>query len=166
MRTTFAIIFMILIVALGVCVYLSKRSRNAIGTSVALLMGSLIMPVIGNLIIIASGSELFPTIGYYIHFLGMDFVVFALLRFTFDYCFLKWPSKKLKKLIYGLLCLDMIQYAFNPFFGHAFATEPLLVDGFPYYRLVPYWGQAFHRVLDYGILAASILIFGIKTFRS
>ena len=96
----------------------------------------------------------------------MDFVVFALLRFTFDYCFLKWPSKKLKKLIYGLLCLDVIQYAFNPFFGHAFATEPLLVDGFPYYRLVPYWGQAFHRVLDYGILAASILIFGIKTFRS
>lgn len=166
MRTTFALIFMILIVALGVCVYLSRRSRKAIGTSVALLMGSLIMPVIGNLIIIASGSELFPTIGYYIYFLGMDFVVFALLRFTFDYCFLQWPSKKLKNLIYGLLCLDVIQYAFNPFFGHAFATEPLLVDGFPYYRLVPYWGQAFHRVLDYGILAASILIFGIKTFRS
>lgn len=166
MRTKFAIIFMVLIVALGVCVYLSKRSRKAIGTSIALLTGSLIMPLIGNLIIISSGSEFYPTIGYYVYFLGMDFVVFALLRFTFDYCFLKWPSTKLKKLIYGLLGLDVIQYALNPFFGHAFSTEPLLVDGFPYYRLVPYWGQAFHRILDYGILAASILIFGLKTFRS
>ncbi|MCR5459446.1 MAG: EAL domain-containing protein [Acetatifactor sp.] len=166
MRTKFAIIFMVLIVALGVCVYLSKRSRKAIGTSIALLTGSLIMPLIGNLIIISSGSEFYPTIGYYVYFLGMDFVVFALLRFTFDYCFLKWPSTKLKKLIYGLLGLDVIQYALNPFFGHAFSTEPLLVNGFPYYRLVPYWGQAFHRILDYGILAASILIFGLKTFRS
>ena len=68
MRTTFAIIFMILIVALGVCVYLSKRSRKAIGTSVALLMGSLIMPVIGNLIIIASGSELLQNDFEVLHF--------------------------------------------------------------------------------------------------
>ena len=166
MRTMYALIFMILIVALGICAYLSKRSPKAIGNSVALMTGSLILPVIGNLIIVTSGSKFFPTIGYYIYFLGMDFVVFFLLRFTFDYCFLKWPNQQIKGLIYGVLCLDIVQFAFNPIFGHAFSTEAILVDGFPYYRLVPYWGQTFHRVVDYGILAASILIFGIKTFRS
>ena len=166
MRSLFAGIFIVLIIALGVCVIFSKHSRKAIGTSVALLTGSLIFPVIGNLIIIVSTNQFWPTIGYYIYFLGMDCAVFSLLRFTFDYCVLEWPSKAFKAVVYSVLWLDIIQYALNPLFGHAFTTEPILVDNLPYYRLVPLWGQMLHRVIDYSVLAASILIFAVKTFRS
>ncbi len=166
MRSTYAIIFILLIIALGVCAVIAKRSRKAIGTSVAFLTGSLLLPVTGHLIIISSTSELSATIGYYFYFLGMDFVVYSLLRFTFDYCVFSWPSKKLRNVVYGLLCADALQYAFNPFFGQAFSTEPLMVEGAPYYRLVPYLGQTIHRVIDYGILVAVLVIFAVKTIRA
>jgi len=165
-RQLFAFIFILLIVALGTCTILAKRSRKAIGSSVAFLTSSLIFPLTGNLIIIVSSTELLPTIGYYSYFLGMDFAILSLLRFTFAYCNLSWPSQKLKFLVYGLLCADVLQYAFNPFFHQAFETEAILNEGYPYYRLVPHLGQSFHRAVDYGILAAVILIFAVKTFRS
>lgn len=166
MRYQFASIFILLILALGTCVVASMRSRKAIGTSVAFLTGSLIFPVMGNLIIILSGNEILPTIGYYTYFLGMDFVVYSLLCFTFDYCQLSWPSPKLKALVYGVLGFDVLQFALNPFLHNAFDVEAITVDGFPYYRLVPFLGQTFHRIVDYGILAAVIIIFIVKTFRS
>ena len=166
MRIAFTIIFMLLSVALGACCHLAKKSPKAIGTSVAILIGSLILPVIGNMLIISSGAELISTIGYYLYFLGMDCVIFSLLRFTFDYCHLSWPSTGLKFLVYGILFADVLQYAFNPFFGQAFGVELIEAYGSPYYRLVPHLGQTFHRVIDYGILAAAILIFIVKTVRA
>ena len=41
-----------------------------------------------------------------------------------------------------------------------------MVAGGDYYRLIPYLGQTFHRVVDYGILAAVIIIFIVKMIRS
>ena len=166
MRITFAIIFILLIVALGTCVVLARRSHKAIGTSVAFLTGSLIFPVIGNLLIIISRNEVLPTIGYYCYFLGMDFTIYSLLRFTFDYCHLSWPSQKLKLLVYGILLGDVLQYPLNPFLGQAFHTEAITAYGAPYYRLVPHFGQTFHRVVDYSILGAVIIIFIVKTVKS
>ena len=165
MRDLTAYIFILLIIALGACALTAKRSRKAIGTSVAFLTGSLLLPVIGNLIIISSSTPTLPTIGYYIYFLGMDFTIISLLRFTFDYCSLKWPNKGLKLFVYGLFGVDFLQYVFNPFLKQAFDTEAIMAYGYPYYRLVPHLGQTFHRVLDYGILAAVIIIFFVKTVK-
>ena len=64
------------------------------------------------------------------------------------------------------MTVDIIQLLCNPFFGHAFGTEPVEVSGAPYYRLIPYAGQSFHRIVDYGILAAVIIIFIVKMIQS
>ena len=85
-RVLFSIIFVVLILALGNCAQTAFHSHKAIGRSVALLLIGLIPPVIGNLVIISSTYKLGATIGSYIYFLGMDLAVYALLRFTFDYC--------------------------------------------------------------------------------
>ena len=65
-----------------------------------------------------------------------------------------------------LLAADALQLLCNPFFGHAFSTEAVVVAGGDYYRLIPYLGQTFHRVVDYGILAAVIIIFIVKMIRA
>ena len=72
MRITFALIFIALIVALTICHKYTRKSNKAIAFSVAMLIGALIPPLIGNLIIVLSIWELPSTIGYYIYFLGMD----------------------------------------------------------------------------------------------
>ena len=164
-RQSFVIIFSILIAALIVCQLIARKSKKSIGKSVALLLTGLIPPVTGNLIIIASTNEIISKIGYYIYFLGMNYVIFALLKFTLAYCLLDWPNKTIKNLVYSLLTIDTIQYFFNPFFHQAFSTEAIIVEGSDYYKLIPYFGQIFHRIVDYGIFFAVLIIFIVKVIR-
>ncbi len=166
MRIAFSILFILLVVALGVCYVKARRSPKAIGYSVALLLGAIIPPLIGNLIIISSTGKALSTVGCYIYFIGMDVVMFALLRFALDYCMIPRARWKYAAAAWVLLGVDAVQLMLNPFFHHAFGTEPIPVDGADYYRLLPYAGQAFHRIVDYGILAAVIVIFVVKMVRS
>jgi len=162
MRNLIAIVVLALTLALAVCAIIARLSRKTNASSVALLLGALIPPVIGNLIIISSTSKGLSTVGCYIYFLGMDLVMFALLEFTLKYCDLSWPSKTVQRLVYSLLVIDGIQLLCNPLFHHAFDTELIMVDGAAYYRLIPYFGQSFHRVVDYGIFFAVLIAFFLK----
>lgn len=166
MRILFSVIFLVQIIALAVCGFYARKSHKEIAPSVRKLLRYLIPPVIGNLIIVASGNKLISTVGCYIYFIGMDFVILALLLFTFSYCRLSWPSRKLRYFVLAVLTIDVGQLLLNPFFHHAFRTEAILVDGYNYYRLIPYAGQTFHRVVVYAIYLSAVIIFIFKTFRS
>ena len=80
MRYAFAVLFIIMVLALLACVSVARRSYKKIGGTVAMLIGMLIPPVIGNLIIILSTAKIPATIGCYIYFLGMDMVMYAVLQ--------------------------------------------------------------------------------------
>ncbi len=149
-----------------VCHRNARHSGKAIAPSVALLIGALIPPLIGNLIIISSPWEALSTVGYYIYFLGMDAIMFALLGFALDYCMISKKRRKLRYIVYVVLGLDVVQYAVNPFTGHCFGTEAVDLGGMPYYRLLPYLGQTFHRVVDYGILAVVMILFIVMAIKS
>lgn len=166
MRTAFCAIFFFLAAALAVCAKKAFSSRKALGVPVGLLTGALIPPVIGNQIIIASGSKAWSTLGCYIYFLGMDIVMAALINFTFAYCLISSKIRQTGVLIYGLLGADMVQLLLNLRFRHAFTTELLILEGRPYYRLIPLAGQTIHRITDYSILAVVVLFFLVKTIRS
>ena len=133
-------------------------------SSVARLIDALIMPVTGNLLIILSGSRVLSILGYLIYFLGMNAVMYALIGFTFRYCYLPRPGDGIKFFAYGLLAVDAVQLLLNPFFHHAFDTEMVEVSGAAYYRLVPCLGQSFHRIVCYGIFLTALFIFCIKMF--
>ena len=165
-REAISIVVALLALALCVCAYLSRRSPRAIGRAVSRLTGALVLPVAGNLLIIVSREKLLSTVGCYIYFLGMDVVMLALLSFTLEYCRLSWPKGWMKGLVYAALAVDAVQLLLNPIFGHAFGTEAVMVDGYPYYRLVPYLGQTFHRVVDYAIFLAVLVAFFLKMLRA
>ena len=160
MRAIFCFLFILLILLLTLCTAAAWRSPKKIGKSVAVLESALIPPILGNLLIVGGPDELIAHIGYYIYFIGMDLVMFALIQFTVVYCMGAGNGQKVPWFVYGLLVADTIQVMLNPVSGHVFDTEPLLMDDQSvYYRLVPYIGQVFHRVIDYCILISVILIF-------
>ena len=165
MRYAFSVILAVFSIVLTFCAVKAKNSGKSIGPSVALLLGSLIPPMVGNLIIIAFSNLTLVTVGRYIYFLGMDLVMFAVTRFTRAYCFPTAPKQKLQRLADVLLLVDAVQLLLNPVFGHAFAQKEMIVEGRIYYSLIPYAGQTFHRVVDYGILFVVIILFLIKTLR-
>ena len=166
MRIEFTIIFSILVIILTVCMISSMNSKKIIGKSVAFFVCSIIPPVIGNLIIVCSRDKFPAMVGYYVYFLGMDVIMYALLRFTVRYCRIKRPNKVLEYGIYVLLTADVIQYAFNPIFHHAFDAEPIMYEGDVYFHLIPKLGQTYHRIVDYGIFTLVVIVFLIKSIRS
>ncbi len=166
MRFVFVIIFSILILALLVCAITAWRSKKSIGVHVSLMLYGLIPPVTGNMIIIASSSETISKLGYYVYFLGMDFMMLMVINFTFRYCGIHGQAAKIRVLVHALMSLDFIQYLLNPFFHHAFDTQPIMVDGRVYHDLISHWGQTYHRVMDYGIFFAMLFIFAYKGIKS
>ena len=166
MRLGVSLLITILLVALLVCLYLARRSKKEVKGYVAFLIAGMACPVVGNLLLILSTDQLFSTIGCYIYFLGMDIAVFSLLHFTYAYCEMGKPRHAAKWITYGLLLVDLIQYILNPFTGFTFTTEMILVEGLPYYRVVPLVGQTIHRIVCYGIFVVSIVIFIVKTVKA
>lgn len=166
MRFAFAVIFFIVAVVLAVCGIIARRSSRPSSIYVSRLLFALIPPVIGNMIIIQTGNKTISTVGSYIYFLGMDVVMAALLIFALDYCRINWKGKKPLIILSLVLLADMVQLLLNLQFRHAFRTLPVIVDGYAYYRLVPFAGQRFHRILDYAIFFAVLILFIVKTKRT
>jgi len=166
LRTAIAVVLLLLALSLCACAWVARRFKKPIAPSIVVLLSALIPPVLGNMIIILARTEILAKLGYYTYFLGMNYVMFAVLCFAHKYCGIFWQSRRLRNFVYALLIVDCIQLLLNPVFGHAFATEAVTVYDAPYYRLVPYIGQVFHRVLDYGIFFAVLVIFIRKTRNS
>ena len=145
MRLKYSIIFGILTLIIVACLIIAHRSRKAIGAYVSLVLVSLIPPIIGNL---------------------HSLLLFSLFRFSYEYCDLDWKKSKWKILICVLLAADALQYAFNPFLHQAFTVRCIQVEGLDYYQMVPLLGQTIHRIIDYSIFAAVIIIFVVKTKQS
>ena len=164
MRIGLSIAFMALIAILIVCVFLAWKSNKPIGKSVALLVLSLIPPILGNLFIISSPFRDLSIAGCYIYFIGMNFVMVALIKFIFEYCNLKY-GKLIKSILYTILALDTIQILLNTVTGHVFGIELINVYGGDYFRFVPYFGQTIHRVIDYVILSGTLIVLICKAIK-
>ena len=155
-----------LIVAVVACAFFARKSKKPIATDVVLLLLGLLPPIVGNLLIIVSGNELVSYIGYVIYFIGLDIAVIALLRFICDYCFIKYRGTLRQKLVLAIVAIDVVQILLNPITGFTFGIVQTTVEGAPYYSLVPYAGQVFHRVVAYGIFFASVGVILRKVFTS
>ena len=165
MRIGLSITFVSLIIGLTVCMIIARKSKKPIGKTLSILILALIPPVLGNLFIISSPIEVLSYVGCYIYFLGMNFVVIALLRFTYEYCNLKLPGW-VRAILHAVLVLDSLQLLLNIWTHHAFSLTKIEVYGGEFWKIVPYWGQTIHRIIDYIIFGAAVVIFLVKTIRS
>jgi diguanylate cyclase (GGDEF)-like protein len=166
MRAFFGIVFLVLILILTVAAIFARHSSKSIGKTVCVLICTFLFPITGNLILVVSDNKILSETGCYIYYIGMDILMYGLIRFTFEYCDITWPSKLAKCFTYALLVIDVVQFGFNPFFRQAFETEKIMVAGAPYYRLVPYMGQTYHRVVCYGIIISLVALYLMKILRT
>ncbi len=168
-RLVFIIIFALLIATLLVCGIASLRSEKSIGKSVCLFCLSLIPPVLGNMIIIAAKSEGLAYVGCYTYYIGMDLIMYTLIRFTNEYCRIK-NEKGLRNnsvpfWINYLLIVDVIQLLLNIVFGHAFILQEIEAYGDPYFIMNPLMGQSFHRIVCYGAMLMIMIVFVIRSIQ-
>ena len=166
MRLTFGIMFLAIIIAMAVCTWIARHSGKRMGFAAASLLAPLMLPMTGNMIIILSGNRILTLIGCYLYYLGLDFSISALIHFTRVYCRIEKSRKWYLYLAYSLLTVDVIQLLLNLFTHHAFRLVETQVEGFPYYDMIPLWGQQFHRAVDYLLLVGVIVTFIIRVIRA
>lgn len=164
MRNIIAAIIAVVAAALIYCAYVSSHSNRDIAPKVTNFLLSLLPPVIGNLIIIIAHTEGYALFGRYLYAVGIDITMCCLLGFTLEYCGLKW-NRTWRRVLAVCVALDIIQLLLNPFFGHAFAPDMMMVDGAPYYNVRSYIGRNLHLVLVYAIMAVILVILLVKMIR-
>ena len=169
LRTAFIFVFALLIAGLMLCSHASIRSKKPIGRQVSLVCLSLIPPILGNMIIIGTTKRSIALVGCYIYYIGMDFIMYALIKFTNQYCHTKENLNRNKNAIPVWINLfviaDIIQMLMNTLFGHAFYLREIEVYGKLYYSMRPLMGQVFHRLVCYGIIIILIITYIIRTIR-
>ena len=166
MRTVMTVVFSILIAALLACTILARRSKKSIKKHVAFFCSGMSLPVIGNLILTLSTTRTPALVGCYFYFIGLDVAILALWHFTHAYCELGKPKVGLSILVYSLLGIDFVHYVFNPFLGLSFVVEEIIVDNRPYFKMIPYIGQTYHRIVCYSLFVAILIVFTVKAIRS
>jgi len=166
LRLAFGFLFSAIIIALGICVWIARHSGKRIGFAAAALLAPLMLPMTGNMIIILSANRIISLAGCYLYYLGLDVSIAALLHFAHVYYRIEQNRKWFRNIALCLLTVDVVQLLLNLFFHHAFELTEIEVDGFPYWKMVPFWGQQFHRAVDYLILSGIILGFIIRVRRA
>ena len=165
-RFIYAGVFVLLILALVFCAVNAKRHYKELGQAVFWLDLAFIPPILGNAIIIVTTRKIVALVGCYIYFIGMDFVIYELMKFAEIYCKNANKGKKAPVWIRYLLVADALQLLLNPFTGHAFDIEWIVYKNQVFYILKPLVGQVFHRLVDYGIFVAIIAIFAVTTIKT
>ncbi|MBR4224230.1 MAG: EAL domain-containing protein, partial [Oscillospiraceae bacterium] len=166
MRFVVPIILTLIAVILAACAFRGFTCHKKIGRVVGLLDICLIPPILGNMIVISTSDKTWAMVGYMIYFLGMDLVLYALVRFTDVYCHGIGNGEQKPTVMYLVLAADAVQMMLEPFLHHAYDCEPIDVGGSVYYKLVPLVGQVIHRIVDYSVFFSAILIFVLAVFKT
>ena len=165
-RLGFGAIFALLIAAVIFCAVRGIKSGKRIGRAVGWVNFATIIPLIGNLIIIGSTIKEIAIVGCYLYYIGMDMVMASMVFFTSVYCKGIGNGQQRPTVMYVILGVDAVQLLLNTIFGHAFTIEPVDVHGYVYYRMIPFWGQNIHRIIDYGVFFCVMLIFIIAIIKT
>jgi len=165
-RSFYAGLFSVLILALIACTVSSIRHHKALGKAVARLDLAFIPPILGNALIFMAQRRYVALIGCYTYYIGMDLVIFELLRFTEAYCKGAGKHTKAPRWPAFVLAVDALQLLANIFTAHAFKVDWTVYNNEVFYIMKPLIGQAFHRIVDYGFFLAIIITFAINTFKA
>ena len=166
-RYVYAGIFLFLIIALVVCAVNARRHHKELGKAVSNLDLAFIPPILGNAIIVIATRKWLALVGCYIYFIGMNLAIYEMVKFTEVYCKgIGQEGRKAPRWIKWLLLADAVQLLVNLFTKHAFDIKWIVYEGKIFYVLKPLAGQYIHRIVDYGIFIAVIVVYAFMTFRA
>ncbi|SKA65200.1 diguanylate cyclase (GGDEF) domain-containing protein [Eubacterium uniforme] len=152
------------------CCIKAYKSDKPIGKYTSFVNASIILPIVGNIIIITSENKHISYLGYLLYYIGMTFVMLSLVVFTNVYCkgVDEYSKNKHSKpyFLYVLVIIDIIQLLLGDMFHHIVSLEPTMLDGKILYSDVPKVGLTFHRIADYFILVCIVLIYFISIYKT
>ena len=147
----FLITLSLLLIIIMILMVRSYFSDKHIAKAVRTVLFVVIFPVLANMIISLSLDKLSVGIAYQIYLISTDWLLFALLLFTLEYCDFNRTWKTF--LLAGILLADTISILLNQAFGHVYELELISTEeGRPYYILHSGVGHYIHLALSFLVM--------------
>lgn len=164
------LLYICLIMVQLFCCVKAYKSDKPIGKYTSFVNAFIILPIVGNIIIIMSENMHVSYLGYLLYYIGMTMVMLSLVVFTNVYCkgVDEYSKNKHSKpyVLYVLVIIDIIQLLLGDAFHHIVSLEPTMLDGKILYSDVPKVGLTFHRIADYFIFVCIVLIYSISIYKT
>ena len=166
----YLLLYICLIVVQLFCCYKAYKSDKTIGKYTGKVNLAIIIPIVGNIIIIMSEDKHISYFGYLIYYIGMTIVMLSLIVFTNVYCKGVDEYSKNKHsqpyILYVLAGIDIFQLLLGDVFHHIIDLEPTVLDGKVLYGDIPKIGLTFHRIADYIMFMCIVLILIVSIYKT
>ena len=116
MKRMFLIELSVMTVLVLFCIFRSYRSRKEISRPVVYVLGAVVVPLLGNIVIASSTDPVICNAGYIMFLLGTNLVLYTLIDFSIQYCSFPPMKRSIWYLITGALVADSISVFLNIFF--------------------------------------------------
>ena len=157
----------VMLIILVVCIAGAAKSERPLAKDVFFLLCYMVLPLAANEVIALAESETIAKFAYLLYFIGTDLMLYSLVRYSVDYCDIKYDGSVFKKVLIAITVADIFLVLLNPFLGHVFELEESRLDsGEKYIKLVSLWYHKIHLGVSYMLGLITALIFTIKTIRS
>ena len=167
MKRMFLIELSVMTVLVLFCIFRSYRSRKEISRPVVYVLGAVVVPLLGNIVIASSTDPVICNAGYIMFLLGTNLVLYTLIDFSIQYCSFPPMKRSIWYLITGALVADSISVFLNIFFMHCYTLEEqVLEDGEIYIILKSGAGHYIHLALSAVLLVMIVGLFVWKIFTS
>ncbi len=155
MREPYVIAFFITIAILLFTIVKSFESKKEIAASLRMVLILAVVAILGNLLALISGDETVCMAAYSIFFIGIDWVLYYLLKFVVEYTGCRIYQDSIRRFVGVVMVSDSLSMFLNLFFSHAFAVRKVTVSSGEYfYRITAYLPYNIHLGISYMILAA------------
>ena len=164
-KYAFLCTFLWIALLISSCISFKVSKTKPIGKQVGLLNIALSGIIFFNILIGTSSNTIFVTLGYFGYYICVSLSMMALVCFTNEYCkgirgISAVRNKKQKPtVIYIASLFDILQLLVGVVSGHVIELKPIQVEGKLGYIAIPQIGLTIHRVVNYCIFLAILLIF-------
>lgn len=117
-------------------IYRTCREKHKLAWTVRMILciGALI--VLANFVSLFTTTEFFCTLAYTVYFVGTDWMLYYLLRFSLEYIGNDFEHHVRKKILLLVLLLDSVSLVLNNIYHHLFQLNPVrLFGGEGYFEL-------------------------------
>lgn len=163
MKLLLATVLTIALIVIGYYSYRTWKEKHKLARTVGrtLFIGWLIVLV--NLISLLTKSEAVCMFAYSIYFIGTDWLLYYLLKFSFEYIGNDFEKRVNRKVMLVFLLADSVSVLLNNVFSHLFRLHPVTLFGGESYfelRITPFFFLHYAIIIILVVFCLVVLFYG------
>ncbi len=167
MKSRYAVAFLCTVLVLCIGIIKAGKSERSIAKVIRKLLGTAVLAVVSNLVLMLSEKEIVCMAAYSIFFVCIDWLLCYVLMFAIEYTGYEVKNRWVRKLFGTILGIDSLSMLLNMVFHHAFTCRQVVTEkGELYYRIDSYLPYYLHLLLSYVLIMLTLILLLMRVRRT